>query len=67
MVQNVCNVLQDIKSPFESSTELFNISSGVVVVKAVTADNLGAKKTGKDAFEKFAEERLVKGVVEFFV
>ena len=67
MVQNVCNVLQDIKSPFETSTELFNISSGVVADKAVTADNLGAKKTGKDAFEKFAEERLVKGVVEFFV
>ena len=46
MVQNICNVLQDIKS--------------------VTADILTAKKTGKDAFEKFAEERLVKGVFKFF-
>ena len=66
MVQNVCNVLQDIKSPFETSTELFNISSGVVADKAVTTDILGAKKTGKDASEKFAEECLVKGVVELF-
>ena len=66
MVQNVCNVLHDIKSPFETCTELFNISSGVVADKAVTGDNLGAKKTGKDASEKFPGERLVKGVVEFF-
>ena len=44
MVQNVCNVLQDIKSPFKTSTELFHISSGVVADKAVTADNLGTKK-----------------------
>ena len=66
MVQNVCDFLQDIKSPFETRTELFNISSGVVADKAVTADILGAEKTGKDACEKFVEERLVKGVVEFF-
>ena len=66
MVQNVCNVLQDIKSPSETSTELFKISSGAVADKAITADILGAKKTGKNAFEKFAEMRLVKGVVEFF-
>ena len=66
MVQDVCDFLQDIKSPFETSTKLFNISSGVVADKAVTADILGAKKTGKDACDKFVEERLVKGVVEFF-
>ena len=66
MVQNVCDFLQDIKSPFETSTELFNISSGLVADKAVTAVILGAKKTGKDACEKFVKERLVKGVVEFF-
>ena len=41
MVQNVCDVLQDIKSPFETKTELF---SGAVGDKAVTADILGAKK-----------------------
>ena len=58
--------LQDIKNPFETSTELFNISSGVVADKAVTADILRAKKTGKDACEKLVEERLVKDVVEFF-
>ena len=66
MIQNVCNVLQDIKSPSETSTELFTISGGVVADKAITADVLGAKQTGKDAFEKFAEMRLVIGVVEFF-
>ena len=66
MVQNVCDVLQDIKSLSEISTELFKISSGVVADKAIAADILGAKKTGKDASEKFAEMRLVKGVVEFF-
>ena len=66
MIQNVCNVLQDIKSPSETSTELFTISGGVVADKAITADILGAKQTGKDAFEKFAEMRLVIGVVEFF-
>ena len=67
MVQNVCNVLQDIKSSFETSTELFKISSRAVADKAITdKDILGAKKTGgKDAFEKFVEMRLVKGVVEF--
>ena len=52
-MQNVCDFLQDIKSPFETSTELFNISSGVVADKTVTADILGAKKIGKDAGEKF--------------
>ena len=66
MVQNVCDFLQDIKSPFETSTELFSILSGVVADKAVTADTLGAKKTGKDACEKFVEEYLVKGLAEFF-
>ena len=66
MIQNVCNVLQDIKSPFETSTELFTISGGVVADKAITADILGSNQTGKDAFEKFAEMRLVIGVVEFF-
>ena len=66
MVQNVCDFLQDINNPFETSTELFNIPSGVVADKAVTADILGAKKKGNDACEKFVEERVVKGVVEFF-
>ena len=59
------DVLQDIKSPFETSTEHINISSGVVADKAVTSDILGAQKTGKDACEKFVE-KFVKGVVEFF-
>ena len=63
-MQNVRDFLQDIKSPFESSTEFFNISSGVVADKAVTADILEPKKTEKDACEKFVEVRLVKG--EFF-
>ena len=47
MVQNVCDVHQDIKRLFETSKELYNISSKVVADKAVTADILGAKKTGK--------------------
>ena len=54
MGQNVCDVLQDIKSPFETSTELFNISCGVVADKAVTA------------CEKFVEKRPIKGIIEFF-
>ena len=64
MVLNVYDVLQDIKSPFETSTELFSISSGVVADKAVTADILicrYSKKVGKDACEKFVAEHLVKG------
>ena len=40
MMQNVCDFLQNIKSPFETSTEIFNISSGVVADKAVTAERI---------------------------
>ena len=53
MVQNVCNVLHDIKSPFETCTELFNISSGVVADKAVTGDNLGAIRQGRMHLKRF--------------
>ena len=66
MVQNGCDVLQDMKSRFETSTELFNISSRVVADKAVAANILGAKQTRKDTSEKFVKECLVKGVDEFF-
>ena len=65
LVQSVMEIIRKVGNPFEPSTELISLHTGVVAPKEVEDDLLKAKDIGTRCKEEFLKSRLLEKTVPF--